>query len=193
MEKNLGKSRKKLHKHRKFCFQIDVNDELACWIVISRQPYKDRLAENVKELARNCWLKEYCVSPHTRDLLCQRIERNQYEEHPKHIFPMTQIELFNKFKEEHKEVKIFINTFVQQKPWFVRPITAHDKCCCHYHVEFELYYDTFLDFHKTLCPGSPPPSTVRVLYLKFYVKEKMMIYFTKNKVLVERNVIIVEI
>jgi hypothetical protein len=30
------------------------------------------------------------------------------------------------------------------------------------------------------------------LYLKFYVKEKMMIYFTKKIVLVERNVIVVE-
>jgi hypothetical protein len=50
-------------------FQIDVNDELACWTVISRQPYKDRLAENVKELARNCWLEESRVSPYTRDVL----------------------------------------------------------------------------------------------------------------------------
>jgi hypothetical protein len=72
---------------------------------------------------------------------------------------MTQIELFNKFKEEHKEVKISINTFVQQKPWFVRPIIVRDTCCCRYHVEFELYYDTFLDFGKTLWPSSPPPST----------------------------------
>jgi hypothetical protein len=150
MAKTLGTSRKTLHKNRKFRFQIDVNDELACWTMISRQPYKDRLAKNVKELARNCWLEESRVSPHTRDVLRRRIARNQYEEHLKHIFPMTQIELFNKFKEEHKEVKISINTFVQQKPWFVRPITVRDMCCCRYHVEFELYYDTFLDFGKTL-------------------------------------------
>jgi hypothetical protein len=115
MAKTLGTSRKTLHKHRKFCFQIDVNDELACWTMIYRQPYKDRLEENVKELARNCWLKESRVSPHTRGLLHRTIARNQYEEHPKHIFLMTQIDLFNKFKEEHKEVKISINTFVQQK------------------------------------------------------------------------------
>jgi hypothetical protein len=69
MEKTMGTSRKTLHKHRKFQLQIDVNYELACWIVISRQPYKHRLAENVKELACNCWLEEYCVSPHTRDVL----------------------------------------------------------------------------------------------------------------------------
>jgi hypothetical protein len=48
MEKTLGTSRKTLHKHRKFHFQIDVNDELACWTVISRQPYKDRIVENGK-------------------------------------------------------------------------------------------------------------------------------------------------
>jgi hypothetical protein len=69
MEKTMGTSRKTLHKHRKFRLQIDANDELACWTVISRQPYKDRLAENVKELARNCWLEESRVSPHTRDVL----------------------------------------------------------------------------------------------------------------------------
>jgi hypothetical protein len=69
MEKAMGTSRKTLYKHRKFRLQIDANDELACWTVISRQPYKDRLAENVKESARNCWLTESRVSPHTRDVL----------------------------------------------------------------------------------------------------------------------------
>jgi len=38
MEKILGTSRKTLHNYRKFWLQIDVNDELACWIVIFRQP-----------------------------------------------------------------------------------------------------------------------------------------------------------
>jgi hypothetical protein len=75
---------------------------------------------------------------------------------------MKQIELFNKFKEEHKEVKISINTFVQQKSWFIISIIVRDTCCCRYHVEFELYYDTFLDFGKTLWSGLPPPSTFRV-------------------------------
>jgi hypothetical protein len=35
MEKTLGMSRKTLHKHRKFRFQIDVNDALSCWTMIS--------------------------------------------------------------------------------------------------------------------------------------------------------------
>jgi hypothetical protein len=112
------------------------------------------------------------VSPHTRDVLQRRIARKQYEEHPKHIFPMTQIELFNNFKEEHKEVKFSINKFVQQKPWFVRPIIVHDTCFCHYHAEFELYYETFFfilvniygQFHFLLLHSV-------FLYMKFYVRE----------------------
>jgi hypothetical protein len=69
MEKMMGTSRKTLYKHRKFRLQIDANDELACWTVISRQPYKDRFVENVKELTCNCWLKVSCVSPHKKDVL----------------------------------------------------------------------------------------------------------------------------
>jgi hypothetical protein len=93
---------------------------------------------------------------------------------------MTQIELFNKFKEEYKEVKISINTFVQQKPWFVRPIIVCDTCCCYYHVEFELYNDTFLDFGKTLCPGSPPP-TFRVFIYEIICEREDDDVFFKNK------------
>jgi hypothetical protein len=95
--------------------------------------------------------------------------------------------LFNKLKEEHKEVKISINTFVQQKPWFVRPITICDTCCC-YHVEFELYYDTFLDFCKILWPSSPL-STFCAFTSKILCEREGDDLFD---VLVERNAIIVE-
>lgn len=72
---------------------------------------------------------------------------------------MIQIELFIKFKDEHSEVNIAISTFVQQKPWYVQLITVY-VTCCHYHVEFELYYDVFLDFGKKFWENSPPPSTI---------------------------------
>jgi hypothetical protein len=44
MEKAMGTSRKTLNKHIKFWFQIDENDELSCWEVISRETCKDTLA-----------------------------------------------------------------------------------------------------------------------------------------------------
>jgi hypothetical protein len=105
----------------------------------------------------------------------------QYEENPKHILPMTQTELFNNFKEENKEVKISIITFVQQKPRFVRPITFHDTCCFHYHVEFEMYYDTFLDFGKHLWPSSPPPSIFCVFISKIICEREDDDLFYKKK------------
>ena len=72
----------------------------------------------------------------------------------------TKIELLKKLKEENHEIHVSISDFVQQKPWYVKPITVCDTCCCRYHVEFELYYDTFLNFGKTFWKDSPPPSTI---------------------------------
>ena len=63
---------------------------------------------------------------------------------------MTQIQLFNKFREDHHGINMSITTFVQQKSWYVRPITICDTCFCRYHVQFQLYYDTFLEFGKKI-------------------------------------------
>ena len=46
--KVIGTSRKTLYKYNKFRLQIDANDELSCWAIICRQPYKDRVGESVK-------------------------------------------------------------------------------------------------------------------------------------------------
>ena len=91
-----------MHKHRKFQLQIDVNDELACWRAICRQPYKDRLGENVKKIIYEYWKNNSRVLPTTRHVMQRRIARNQYEEHEKYFLETTQIELFNKFKEENR-------------------------------------------------------------------------------------------
>ena len=94
MARALGTSRKYLHKHRKFRFQIDVNDELACSRAICRQPYKDRLGEDAKKIMYEYWMKNSSVSPKARDVMRRRITRNQCEEHAKNILDTTQIDLF---------------------------------------------------------------------------------------------------
>ena len=103
------------------------------------------------------------------------------------------MKLFNKFKEEHSEVNMSIGTFVQQNPWHVKPITICDTCCCCYHAEFELYFDTFLDIGKTFWAHSPPPSTLHDFISQILCEREVDELFYQNKVLVERNVIIVEI
>ena len=48
--KAIETSRKSLYRYNKFRLQIDVNDELACWAIICRQLYKDRVGESVKAM-----------------------------------------------------------------------------------------------------------------------------------------------
>ena len=42
---------------------------------------------------------------------------------------MTQIQLFNKFKDDRRQINMSIDTFVQQKSWYARPIIVHYTCC----------------------------------------------------------------
>ena len=69
----IGTSRKTLYKHSKFRMQIDENDELACWAIICRQPYKDRMGEGVKDIVQKYWLEHARVSPNSRDVIQQRV------------------------------------------------------------------------------------------------------------------------
>ena len=89
MARALGTSRKTLHKHKKFWSQIDVNDELACWRAICRQPYKDRLGEEVKKIIYEYLKNNSRVSPTARHVMQRIIAQNQYGEHEKHFLETT--------------------------------------------------------------------------------------------------------
>ena len=69
MARALGTSQKTLHKHQKFRLQVDVNDELACWRAICRQPYKDRIGENVKKIIYEYWKNNSRVSPTAKHVM----------------------------------------------------------------------------------------------------------------------------
>jgi hypothetical protein len=45
----LKKTRKGLWKHKNVRVQLDEDDEVACWVVICRQPYQYRLPDNVRD------------------------------------------------------------------------------------------------------------------------------------------------
>ena len=105
---------------------------------------------------------------------------------------MTQIELFNKFKDEHKEVIASINTFVQQKPWFVRPrslFVTHVVVAIMFNLNYFMRHSFGLVKHFGQIHLLPQ---FVLLYLKFYVKEIVTRHFTTKNVSVERNAIIVE-
>ena len=68
--------------------------------------------------------------------------------------------LFEEFKESNPGVNVSFSMFNKLKPWYIRPNMIRDTCC-RYHVEFQLYYDTFVDFCKKHWDGEPAPHTVR--------------------------------
>ena len=51
----LKTSRNFLWKHKNVRVQLDENDEVACWVVISRQPYEDRIPDNVRDRVKEFW------------------------------------------------------------------------------------------------------------------------------------------
>ena len=59
----LKTSRKFLWKHKNVRVQLDEDDEVACWGVICRQPYQDRLPDNVRDRVREFWHLNSSVLP----------------------------------------------------------------------------------------------------------------------------------
>ena len=110
-----------------------------------------------------------------------RISKGNYETHAKHITEITQVEMFKRFMEMNVDAKISLSTFVKLKPWYVRPIVVRDTCCCRYHVEFELYYETFLDFGMQCWPNNPPPASVSEFVSKIlFVQENDQVFYKKQ-------------
>ena len=74
---------------------------------------------------------------------------------------MIGVGLFKEFKESNLGVQISFTMFSKLKQCYIRPNTIRDTCCCRYQIEFQLYYDTFVDFCKEKhWDGEPTPHTV---------------------------------
>ena len=69
------------------------------------------------------------------------------EPHINHLLDITQTELYEKFRNEHRQLNLGKISFEQCKPWYVRINTLRNTCCCRYHVEYEYYYEISL-LHK---------------------------------------------
>ena len=47
--------KKNIAQYTKFRVKIDENDEAACWALICREAYKDRMEEGIKEKVTEYW------------------------------------------------------------------------------------------------------------------------------------------
>ena len=81
----LKTSRKFLWKHKNVVVQLDEGDEVACWGVICRQPYQDRLSHDVRDRGKEFWHLKSRVSPNEKDVVRRCISKGKYETHDKHI------------------------------------------------------------------------------------------------------------
>ena len=74
---------------------------------------------------------------------------------------MIGVALFEEFKESNPDVQISFTMFSKLKPWHIMLNTIRYTYCCRYHVEFQLYYDTFVYFCKNHWDSEPSPHTVQ--------------------------------
>ena len=65
----LKTSRKSLLNHKNIRVQLDEDDEVACWGVICRQPYQDRLPDNVRDKVKEFWHLKSHVLPTEKDVV----------------------------------------------------------------------------------------------------------------------------
>ena len=62
----LKTSRKSLWKHKNVRVQLDEDDEVACWGVIYRKPYQDRLPNNMRDKVKEFWHLKYHFLPNEK-------------------------------------------------------------------------------------------------------------------------------
>ena len=126
---------------------------LGCYLQETQQ---NSLPDNVRDRVKEFWNLNSCVLPNEKNVFSIEYLKQVHKNHAKHIKEVTQVEMFNNFIESNVDVKISISTFVKLKPWYVRPITVRDTCLCRYHIEFESYYETFVNFSIQYWKNDPP-------------------------------------
>ena len=148
---------------------LDTTGQTDFWAFIGRLPRRDmKLVDAVKGLVHSFWHDHTRPSSNRKDVLKLRIGSKDREPHIKHLLDITQTELYERFKNEHKELNLGQRSFEKCKPFYVKINTLRNTCCCRYHVEYEYWYETFLYIRRVLhtnhvqdCSLTIPPTSSR--------------------------------
>ncbi|GAQ89961.1 hypothetical protein KFL_005820050 [Klebsormidium nitens] len=142
------------------------------WALTKRARRKDGISEAIKELVIAYWARKTRVSPNRKDVVRHRTAPNRYDTHPAHLLEISQAELYQKFQEDHPEVKIGERSFEVLKPWFVRKLKDRNVCCCKYDVEMRYLLDALRRVRMTrheqckcgcnLCRPSPADMSCQI-------------------------------
>lgn len=150
MSKLFHSLRETLHKHTKFKVQVNENDEVACWALITTQPYRDKLKIGIKPFVVNF---RRCIP------MLFQIENMLYNITYLKVSMQIMLITLQNYKSctnqgisgKRSPCQDIIKMFHKLKPLFIRPNMICDMCCCQCHIGFQLYYDTFQEFCQKKC------------------------------------------
>lgn len=97
MSKLLHVLRKTLHKHTKFRVWVDENDEVSCWDLITRKPYRDMLLVVIIPIVVEFWEIHSHAILDQKHVLWQWLSRGVYVEHAKYVSEIREVALFDEF------------------------------------------------------------------------------------------------
>ena len=90
-----------------------------CWDFVGRFPRRDmNLIDDVKELVQTFWHDHTRPSSNIKDVLKLRKGSTEREPHFKHFLDTTQIELYERLKNEHTQLNLGQRSFEKCKPWY---------------------------------------------------------------------------
>lgn len=117
---------------------------------IFQLPQKDRIFEDVGRQVIEYWTSQSRVSSNRKDTTWIKDEETGMKiTHPKHFVDTTQSELFEAFRKEFFNLKIFQRMFERLRPCFVRINKVHETCCQN-PIEFHLYLQSLRKSMATL-------------------------------------------
>ena len=71
--------------------------EYACWSLITKEPYQDKLATGNKVFVVDFWESHYSIILDRKHVIQHRIAKIEYVEHAKKIVEMREVEVFEEF------------------------------------------------------------------------------------------------
>ena len=129
------------HETRQPWYRLQID----MWAFTGRLPRFDmKLIEAVKGLVQEYWHDNSRPSSNQKDVVKLRKGSRDREPHIKHFLDMTQTKLYERLRRAHTELNLGQRSFEKCKPWYVRVNTTHNTCCCHYHIEYGYYNDTYM-------------------------------------------------
>ena len=148
-EKSIGKA----IQHR----EKNLKGEVENWLYTKRKVRGGALTDEDSKVIYDYWTNTASrPTGDKKDFAKNRIGKNDYIHHAKHVPEKTQTEAFIEFSTLHPEIKVKQRKFESLKPFFVKQAKERDRksCLCRKHVETQLVFSACMKFRKAVMKNS---------------------------------------